>query len=132
MEKFAAQVYRTQRSKFSEKEVLEKFNKAIDNEQQHVNELGLRIKELKSSPPIWFGLLFQVAGAVAAIIIRSLGRLMIFKSGVWIEKRAIKDYNLFLKKIKFDIETITLIRKIIIDEERHVSTWQNSIEILKD
>ena len=92
----------------------------------------IRIKKLKSSPPIWFGLLFQVAGAVAAIIIRSLGRLMIFKSGVWIEKRAIKDYNLFLKKIKFDIETITLIRKIIIDEERHVSTWQNSIEILKD
>ena len=36
-----------------------------------------------------------------------------------------------VKKLDFDSETDGLLQKIIVDEEKHVKTWHNSIKVLK-
>lgn len=130
MERFATQIYRTQRKAFAEEEISERLKAAADNEQQHVNNLKARIVELNGSPSR-LGFLFQMTGRVLGFITRIFGKLTILKADVWVEQRAIKDYGFFLNKIEFDEKTVALIRTIIKDEERHVSTWQNSMEILK-
>ncbi len=130
MERFATQIYRTQRKAFAEEEISERLKAAADNEQQHVNNLKARIVELNGSPSR-LGFLFQMIGRVLGFITRIFGKLTILKADVWVEQRAIKDYGFFLNKIEFDEKTVALIRTIIKDEERHVSTWQNSMEILK-
>ncbi len=130
MERFATQIYRTQRKAFAEEEISERLKAAADNEQQHVNNLKARIVELNGSPSR-LGFLFQMTGRVLGFITRIFGKLTILKADVWVEQRAIKDYGFFLNKVEFDEKTVALIRTIIKDEERHVSTWQNSMEILK-
>ena len=130
MERFATQIYRTQRSAFKEKEIADKLSAAADNEQQHVDYLKARIAELNGAPSR-LGFLFQMAGRILGFVARIFGKLFILKTDIWVEKRAIKDYGSFLRKVDFDEKSVLLIEKIIADEKIHVSTWQHSIEILE-
>ncbi len=130
MERFATQIYRTQRSAFKEKEIIDKLSAAADNEQQHVDYLKARIAELNGAPSR-LGFLFQMAGRTLGFVARIFGKLFILNTDIWVEKRAIKDYGSFLKKVDFDEKSVVLIEKIIADEKIHVSTWQHSIEILE-
>ena len=51
---------------------------------------------------------------------------------ILVEKRAIMEYRSFMNRVEFDDESVGLIERIVVDEERHVATWQNAIKILKD
>jgi demethoxyubiquinone hydroxylase (CLK1/Coq7/Cat5 family) len=130
MERFATQIYRTQRSAFKEREIIDKLSAAADNEQQHVDYLKARIAELNGAPSR-VGFLFQMAGRTLGFVARIFGKLFILNTDIWVEKRAIKDYGSFLRKVDFDEKSVVLIEKIIADEKIHVSTWQRSIEILE-
>ena len=114
-----------------EKEIADMLGAAVENEQQHADSLQGRIIELKSNPSR-LGFLFQVTGKLLSLKTRIFGKLFMLKTDILIEKRAIKDYRSFLKKVKFDEKSVDLIEIIIRDEERHVCNWQNSIKILKD
>ena len=130
MERFATQIYRTQRSAFKEKEIVDKLSAAADNEQQHVDYLKARIAELNGAPSR-LGFLFQMAGRILGFVARIFGKLFILNTNIWVEKRAIKDYGGFLGKVDFDEKSVVMIEKIIADEKIHVITWQRSIEILE-
>ena len=130
MERFATEIYQTQRRAFAKTEIADKLRAATENEQQHANNLQGRILELNGNPSR-LGFSFQIAGSILGLGTRSLGRLFMLKTDIWIEKRAIKDYRSFLKSVGFDEKSVGLIERIIIDEERHVDTWENSIKILK-
>ena len=130
MERFATQIYLTQRSAFSEKEVADKLKAASENEQQHVDDLNSRIRELNSAPSC-LGFVFQKVGILAGLKTRLLGRLVILKVDTWIERRAIKDYRTFLRRVDFDDKTVALIERIIVDEERHVDTWEHLVAAME-
>ena len=130
MERFATQIYLTQCRAFAGSEIEDKLNKASVNERQHVEYLQKRIIELYGIPSR-FGFLFQLAGILMGVITLCLGRLFILKADTWVEKRAIKDYGSFIKKLNFNSETESLLKKLISDEEKHVETWQNSVKVLK-
>jgi len=130
MERFATQIYLTQYRAFARSEIEDKLKKASVNERQHVEYLHKRVIELDGIPSR-LGFLFQLAGILMGSITMCLGRLFILKADTWVEKRAIKDYGSFIKKLNFDSETDNLLKKIIADEEQHVETWQNSIRVLK-
>ena len=130
MERFATQIYRTQRGAFIEEDIVKKLRAAADNEQQHVNTLQERILELHGTPS-YLGFIFQTAGKLLGLVARVLGKLFILKTDIWIEKRAIKDYRSFLNRVEFDEKSVALIERIIVDEQRHVDTWENSIKILE-
>ena len=130
MERFATEIYRTQCGAFSEPEVAGKLRAASENEQQHVDDLNSRIKELGRAPSR-LGLLFQMVGRLAGLTTRLLGRLFILKADTWIERRAIKDYRAFLRRVDFDDKTVALIERIVADEERHVDTWEHLVAAMK-
>jgi bacterioferritin len=130
MERFATEIYRVQSRAFKETETAEKLNAATENERQHAVNLKACITELNGSQSR-LGFLFKTAGRILGFITTLLGKLFILKVDILIEKRAIRDYGNFLKKLELDEKTVDLIKRIIVDEERHVETWQNCIKALK-
>jgi len=130
MERFATKVYETQRSTFTKTKIADKLRAATENERQHANDLQGRVLELNGNPSR-LGFLFEIAGRLLGFTTKSVGRLSMLKADIWIERRAIKDYRSFIKSVDFDQKSVGLIERIIIDEERHVNTWENSIKILK-
>ena len=131
MERFATQIYRVQIRAFSDKQMVNKLQAAAVNEQQHADDLQNRIDELKGARSK-VGALFQVGGALMGFITLLLGNLFILKADIWIEKRAIKDYESYLQKVDFDDNSVSLIVKIIEDEKNHVKICENSREALKE
>ena len=129
MERFATQIYLTQRHVFNEQSMLKKLNAAIENEQEHVNVLRKRILELQGNRS-HIGFMFQAAARVFGAIAGIFGKEFVLKVDVFVENRAINDYGTFLKKVKFDEDTIKLINRIIADEVFHKDTWKSSIEEL--
>ena len=130
MERFATEIYRIQNRAFKENEIKDKLNAATENERQHAVSLKARSMELKGNPSR-LGFLFQTAGCFLGFMAIILGKKFTLRADIWIEKRAIRDYGKYLKNVEFDEESISLIKRIIIDEERHVETWQNCIKTLK-
>lgn len=130
MERFATEIYGTQGRTFTGNEIEDKFKAAMDNEHQHADDLQKRIIELNGTPSR-LGRLFQIAGRLLGLITKTFGKPFILRADSWIEKRAIRDYGGFLSRVEFDEKSVDLIKRIIVDEERHVETWENSIALLK-
>jgi rubrerythrin len=127
MERFATQIYLTQRSAFSDRAFLQMITDASENESGHVRKLQAQIRQLKGRV-YPFGFLFQFGGVVSGFITRLSGHRNLFKADTFVEVRAVRDYNSFLNKLEFDDNTKRLIRGIIVDEELHVRNWQDSIK----
>ena len=130
MERFATRIYRTRTRVFADKESMDKLRAAIANEQEHADSLAACLERLggRTSP---LGFLFPIAGVFLGFITTLMGKALLFKAAVWIEERAVKDYGLYLKRVKFDSETVDLLQRIIEDEKRHITTWQSCLEALK-
>jgi bacterioferritin len=129
MERFATQIYLTQRRVFDEESMLKKLNSAAANEQEHINFLRKRIMELQGGRS-YIGFLFQTAARILGSIAGIFGQKFVLKIDVFVEDRAIKDYGTFLNRIKFDEDTVQMINRIIADEVFHKDTWKSSIEEL--
>ena len=130
MERFATDLYQAQTSSFTDKESADKLRAATANERQHADDLAACLERLGGGPsPL--GPLFRMAGASLGVITTLLGKVLLFKGNVWIEERAIKDYERYLQRVEFDGETVDLLHRIIEDEKRHVATWKSCIGRLK-
>ena len=129
MERFATQIYLTQRRVFDEEWVVKKLNAAAENEQEHVNVLRKRILELQGNRSR-IGFLFQAAARILGTIAGIFGKEFVLQVDVFVENRAIKDYGTFLNRVKFDEDTVKLINRVIADEVFHKDTWESSIEEL--
>jgi rubrerythrin len=127
MERFATQVYLTQRGAFAGHSMAQKLTEASDNERGHVQKLQARIKKLNGSV-YPFGWLFQFMGVIIGLSTRLSGKINLFKADTFVETRAVKDYSNFLKTVPFDPDTVEAIRTIIADEEEHIINWKKARE----
>jgi bacterioferritin (cytochrome b1) len=131
MERFATEVYRTQRDAFRGSGLAEEFRAAEENEHEHADSLRKRVIEV-SGTPARMGFLFRLAGRILGILTRIFGKRCILSADILVEKRAIKDYKSFLGWAGFDNGTMALLGRIIRDEERHVENWQNALDTLRN
>jgi rubrerythrin len=125
MERFATQIYLTQRGAFKGLPLEQELTEAAENERGHVQKLQGEIKRLKSAVyPL--GWLFQFMGVILGLTTRLTGKRNLFLADTFVETRAVKDYGGFLKAVRFDEETKKMIGKIITDEEGHILNWQKA------
>jgi hypothetical protein len=68
---------------------------------------------------------------VLGFITRALNKKTLFRADVFVETRAVKDYNLFINQLPFVKDTIELIRVIIAEEEFHIENWKNALDASK-
>lgn len=107
----------------------QKLTEASDNERGHVQKLRAQIEKLNGS--IYpFGWLFQFMGVIVGLGTRLFGKINLFKADIFVEMRAVRDYNGFIKTVRFDPDTVESIRGIIADEEKHIINWKNARESL--
>lgn len=125
MERFATQIYRTQKPSFKNSAYEKQLTDASENERTHVNKLRAELK--RSDYSVYpLGFMFQFAGVVLGLITRLSGKRNLFKANIFVEKRAVQDYNGFLKNVKFKNATVEVIRGIIADEEIHIANWEKA------
>lgn len=129
-EKLAVEIYRAQVRAFPEKEIADRLEEAMANEQEHVNDLQARIEELGGNPS-WAGFFFRMAGKFLGFATTLIGKVFLLKTNIRLEKRAVKDYGDFLQRVDFDEKSRSLIKKNIEDEKVHIKRWEESIELLK-
>ena len=127
MERFATQIYLTQRGAFKGLPLSQNLTHASENEKGHVQKLQSEIKRIKGKV-YPFGWLFQFAGVMLGLLTRLSSKRNILKADTFVETRAVKDYNSFLKSIPFDSNTCETIRLIIADEENHITNWKKARE----
>jgi demethoxyubiquinone hydroxylase (CLK1/Coq7/Cat5 family) len=125
MERFATQIYRTQKGMFKNSETTLQLAEAAKNEQTHVERLRAQIIKLNGRVYPW-GWLFQSAGFGMGGITRLIGKRNLFKMDTFVENMAVRDYSGFAKSTSFDDETVRLIREIIAEEELHVENWKKA------
>jgi hypothetical protein len=65
-----------------------------------------------------------MVGIVLGLITWLLGKRILLTADIFVENRAVKDYNGFLKSVSYNANTIKLIRSIISDEEVHINNWK--------
>jgi len=130
IERLAVEIYRAQIRAFPEKEIAGRLRAAMDNEQEHANDLQARITDLGGTTS-WQGIFFQIAGKVLGFITTLMGKMFILKIDIRVENKAVKDYSDFLQRIDFDEKSRLLLEKNLEDEKVHIQRWEDSIEILK-
>jgi demethoxyubiquinone hydroxylase (CLK1/Coq7/Cat5 family) len=125
MERFATQIYRTQCGLFKNTIYHKQLVDASANELEHVQKFQAQIKKL-SGTVYPFGFPFKLAGILLGFGTRIMGKKALFKADSFVEKRAVTDYNSFIKNNKYDKNTVEIIRGIISDEEIHIHNWENA------
>jgi len=130
MERFATQIYHTEKGGFKGNDRAQQLDEASKNESTHVQKLRAEILKLNGRVyPL--GGLFQFMGWVMGEVARLSGKRNLFRMDGMVERRAVKDYSGFIKSISFPEDTVKTIRGIIADEEQHIINWQRAADSLK-
>ena len=131
MERFATQIYLTQRGVFNDDgTIAQKLLDASANEREHVDILRAQIKKLNGRV-YPFGFLFKSVGIILGLITRLSGKCNLFKADTFVENRAVKDYTSFPRTVPFNTQTEEVIKGIIKEEEIHISNWQRAAASFK-
>ncbi len=118
-ERLSVKIYQVQAGASGSKQVSDTLKLLMGNEAEHVDNLGRRLAELGGAISK-ARVLFAVAGELAGLFTALLGKNLILKADIWIEKRAVRGYERFLKSADFDTESDSVIRSNIADEVIHI------------
>jgi ubiquinone biosynthesis monooxygenase Coq7 len=87
--------------------------------QTKLYEYGLRPRKTRFA--------FWLVGFCLGAGSRLLGPRRILKTNIWAEKKAVLEYQRFLREVDWDEETRPLVAKDGTDEEGHVERWTQLI-----
>jgi len=131
VEAMAVQIYRAQMWRFrGRQEIAERLVHATANERKHFDDLTSRVRDLGSTPSR-LSPLFAVAGWIMGLLPALAGKVPALNLDIWVEERAVRDYQGFLNVVNFDDESRALMEKNMVDEEEHIRAWKESIELLR-
>ena len=96
---------------------------AMCNEMTHYQDFQVKLYEYGFGPSRlrWA---FWLVGFVFGFGSRALGRKAIFRTGVWVEAKAVRHYAELLEAIDWDDDTRKVIEKNQADEAGHIRRWQ--------
>ncbi len=132
LEIMAVRVYRGQRWRLGRNEVTaEVLEKAIAVEEKHVRDLASRRQELGGSPSV-LSPFYAVAGWLIGFVPSLLGQRAALKTSIWVEERAVKDYQRVLDRVPFDDESRALVQQNQEDEREHIRMWEECLAKLSE
>jgi demethoxyubiquinone hydroxylase (CLK1/Coq7/Cat5 family) len=95
---------------------------AMANEMTHLQDFQTKLYEYELRPrKTRFA--FWLVGFALGTGSRLLGPRRILKTNIWAEKKAVLDYQRFLREVEWDEETRLFVAKDGADEEGHVERW---------
>ncbi len=103
---------------------------AMCNKMSHLQDYFILLFEYGARPAkvraVWW-----ILGALIGYISRLLGRGAILKTGVWIEKKVLGRYELFLKTVDWEPDVRTLLEKNCTDAHAHIHRWKNLLHTVE-
>ena len=127
LEVMAVRIYRGQRWRLGRSEITaEALAVAIAIEERHERDLASRRQELGGSPSM-LSPFYALAGWVIGFVPSILGQRTALKTGIWVEERAVKDYQRLLDQVPFDDESRALVQRNQEDEREHIRMWEESL-----
>ncbi|WP_028306959.1 ferritin-like domain-containing protein [Desulfitibacter alkalitolerans] len=108
------------------------FERAAYIEQQHVDNIAEKIKELGSKPTILGDVMAPILGKISGNIVSTAGILPMLKANILLEQKAISDYKDFILKAGKDPELFNLLWSNLIDEDFHVSWFSRKVQELEE
>lgn len=100
---------------------------AMGNEMTHLQDFQVKLFEygLKPSKLRAF---YWLVGFAIGFFSRLMGRRSILRTGIWVEKKAVRHYDELLNKIEWDEETRQIIEKDQADEQGHLNRWKKFLK----
>lgn len=97
---------------------------AMCNEMTHVQDFAVKLYEYGLTPSL-FRWAWWMVGFVFGFGSRLLGKKAIFKTGIFVETKAVHHYSQLLNAADWDEATRKIIEKDQADENGHIQTWTN-------
>lgn len=111
------------------------FERSAYIEQNHVDNIGKKIKELGANPTVLGDIISPIVGKVAGGLVSMSGLEDTLAVNIMIEQKAMKDYNDLIKKLQQDnygdIELIKILQHNFVDEHIHTEWFRTKIIALK-
>ena len=128
LETMAVNIYRFQISRVS-KELNLHLITAMGNEMTHLQDFQIKLFEygFKSSK---LRFLYWIVGVAIGFISRVLGTKAILKTGIWVEKKAVRHYDELLRSVNWDPQIRQIIEKDQADEKGHIERWRKLLRKL--
>jgi ubiquinone biosynthesis monooxygenase Coq7 len=126
LELMASNIYKFQITK-EPGELNRELIAAMCNEMCHYQDFQVKLYEYGFKPrkTKWA---FWIVGFVFGFGSRLLGKKAMFKTGVWVESKAVEHYAELLETIDWDDDTRKVIEKDQADEDGHISRWSKLLE----
>jgi len=99
-------------------------------EQQHVENIAAKIRELGGTPSKLGDILATLAGNISGSIFALSGPKNILKINIFIEKKAMEDYTNLIKLVmehQRDKELIKILQHNLVDEDLHTAWFSNEL-----
>jgi len=100
---------------------------AMCNEMGHYQDFQVKLYEYGFRPSLLRAAYWMV-GFAFGFGSRLLGPKAMFKTGVWVESKAVHHYAELLETIDWDADTRKVIEKDQADEDGHISRWKAMLE----
>jgi len=126
LELMAQTIYKFQMTK-ARSEMNRQLVAAMCNEMTHYQDFQVKLYEYGFRPGIlrWA---YWLVGFVFGFGSRLLGKKAIFKTGIWVESKAVHHYAELLETIEWDDDTRKIIEKDQADEDGHIGRWTKMLE----
>jgi len=111
------------------------FERCAYIEQNHVDNIGEKIKELGSNPTVLGDIISPIIGKIAGSFISATGLEDTLAIDIMIEQIAMKDYNDLIEKLhqdnNTDKELIKILQNNFVDEHLHSEWFRTKIIAMK-
>lgn len=100
-------------------------------EQQHVDNIAEKVKELGSTPTKLGDVIAPILGKVGGNITSVAGIRSMLKANILLEQKAMADYKSFILRVGEDRELSELLWSNLIDEDFHTSWFSSKLQEFK-
>ena len=100
---------------------------AMCNEMGHYQDFQIKLYEYGFRPSLLRAAYWMV-GFAFGFGSRLLGTKWIYKTGIWVESKAVHHYAQLLETIEWDNDTRKVIEKDQADEDGHIARWKALLE----
>ncbi len=126
LELMAQTIYKFQLTK-ERNEINQQLVAAMCNEMGHYQDFQVKLYEFGFRPSI-LRAAFWMVGFAFGFGSRLLGKKAMFKTGIWVESKAVHHYAELLETIDWDDETRRVIEKDQADEDGHIHRWRAMLQ----
>ncbi|MBM7624068.1 demethoxyubiquinone hydroxylase family protein [Sporohalobacter salinus] len=121
-------LYTTQSKNTTDPYIKKTFARISTIEQQHVNVIADKIKELGGRPTLLGNVMGSLSGRILGKLTGKIDIVSLLKLNIKLEEKAMKDYKNFIARVKDDSDLYELLWSNSIDEDLHAGWFVKKIK----